>query len=171
MDLRRTVRFYYLKLLRIKGDPESLARGVALGTFIGITPTIPLHTGLTILLSVLFRTSKVSALLMTFVVSNPLTFFPQYYFSWFIGNLLLPGHLSRERIEAIMAMISSGATFFDIIMALGHLGFSALIVLLLGGSILAAPFALCSYLLSLKIFKSVAAQRLTRQTVRDNNAD
>ena len=91
LEPRRTARYYYLRFIRLKGDPSVLARGVAVGTFIGITPTIPFHTVMALGLSFILRGSKVAALLATFLVSNPLTFFPQYYLSWQIGNWLLPG--------------------------------------------------------------------------------
>ncbi|MBU0960183.1 MAG: DUF2062 domain-containing protein, partial [Proteobacteria bacterium] len=38
MNLKRTSRYYYLKFVRLKGDPQSLAGGTAIGTFFGITP-------------------------------------------------------------------------------------------------------------------------------------
>ena len=38
--LQRTARFYFLMLKRQRGNPVFLARGVAMGVFIGITPTI-----------------------------------------------------------------------------------------------------------------------------------
>ena len=40
-------------------------------------------------LALFLRGSKVAALIASVMVSNPLTFFPQYYFSWQIGNWLL----------------------------------------------------------------------------------
>ncbi|MEA1867995.1 MAG: DUF2062 domain-containing protein, partial [Thermodesulfobacteriota bacterium] len=40
----RTVRYQWLRLVRLRGDPFVLARGIAIGTFIGLTPTIPFHT-------------------------------------------------------------------------------------------------------------------------------
>jgi len=61
----RTLRYYLLKLKRLRGDPASLARGVALGVFTGITPTIPLHTISIIVLSFPFRANKISAIFAT----------------------------------------------------------------------------------------------------------
>ena len=72
IEPQRTIRYYYLKFIRLKGDPSSLARGVAVGTFIGITPTIPFHTVMTLALAFLLRGSKVAALLATVIVSRDL---------------------------------------------------------------------------------------------------
>nr|MBF0223243.1 DUF2062 domain-containing protein [Desulfobulbaceae bacterium] len=39
------MRYYTLKFRRLKAEPASLARGVSLGCIIGISPTLPFHTG------------------------------------------------------------------------------------------------------------------------------
>ncbi|MBW2465955.1 MAG: DUF2062 domain-containing protein, partial [Deltaproteobacteria bacterium] len=96
LEPRRAARYYYLRFIRLRGEPSVLARGIAVGTFIGITPTIPFHTILALLFSFILRGSKVAALLASVLVSNPLTFFPQYYFSWKIGNWFTPGNHSWE---------------------------------------------------------------------------
>src|SRR5210317_1471269 len=86
LEPQRAARYYYLRFIRLRGKPSELARGIAVGTFIGITPTIPFHTILALICASLLRSSKIAAVLATFVVSNPLTFFLQYYFSWKIGT-------------------------------------------------------------------------------------
>lgn len=165
----RAARFYFRKLQRLRGDAPKLARGVALGFFVGITPTIPLHTISIILLSFPFRASKLSALLVAFMVCNPLTIFPTYSFSWLIGDWLLPGFLSWENIDSIMFDISSEAGFFATITDLGNLGFNALSVLLLGGCQLAAPFALAAYFFSLNFFRLIEDKRRLRRDHEDYN--
>lgn len=165
----RTARYYFLKLKRLRGDSVSLARGMALGIFIGITPTIPLHTISILLLSFPFRASKISGLLASMMVSNPLTFFPTYYFSWLIGDYLLPGILTWEKIDSIMVTISSDARFMDVISELALLGTDAISVLLLGGCVLAAPFAIAGYFLSLNFFKVIEKKRAKRRTKKEKN--
>jgi hypothetical protein len=164
----RTARFIYIKLKRLTGDSATLARGVALGIFIGITPTIPLHTISILILSFPLRASKLSALLASVMASNPLTFFPTYYFSWRIGDWLMPGILNWGKIDAIMVSIKNGAGFATMISELSRLGFDALTVMLLGGSILAAPFALIGYFLSLNFFSVIEAKRMQRRTTQEN---
>ena len=34
---QRAARYYYLRFIRLQGDPHTLARGVAIGLFIGVT--------------------------------------------------------------------------------------------------------------------------------------
>ena len=162
---KRTARFYYLKFLRLRGEPIYLAKGVALGIFIGITPTIPLHTVLILALAFLLRASKISSLLASWLVSNPLTFFAQYYFSWRLGNLLLPGSLSWQKIGHVLEIIEQGSSFQVIIQQIATLGAKAIFAMVLGGSLLALPFTVFGYFLSLNFFKKIAARRSRRQAL------
>lgn len=164
----RTARFYFLKIKRLSGDASFLARGVALGIFIGITPTIPLHTIAIIILSFPFKASKIAALLAAVLISNPLTFFPTYYFSWLIGNRFLPGILTWEKISSVMVLIDGGAGFTKIIAALSTLGTGAMTVLLLGGCVLATPFAISGYFLSLNFFRVIEKKRTARKTRQES---
>lgn len=160
---QRTARYYYLRFIRLKGDPNDLARGVAIGMFIGITPTIPLHTILAIAIAFILRASKIAALLATVMVSNPLTFFLQYYLSWRIGHWLIRSDLTWETINTTLQAITAGAGFLDSLHIVMQLGFKAIVTLIVGGSILAAPFALAGYLLSLRFFKAIQEKRQARQ--------
>lgn len=156
---RRAARYYYLKLLRLQGDPETMARGVAIGLFVGITPTLPLHTVLTLLFSSLLGGNVIVALFASALISNPITLVPQYYLCWQIGDWLLPGRLSWQKIEGVMALILSDPGFSTSIQALGRLSYDAITVLLLGGTILALPIALIAYPLSRRLFAAIRKKR------------
>lgn len=155
----RAARYYYLKLLRLQGDPETLARGVAIGVFIGITPTLPLHTVLILLIAYLMRGNSIAALIASALISNPLTFVPQYYLCWQIGNWFLPGRLSWQTIQQMMAIINSDLGFADSLRSLGTLGYDAISVLLLGGVLLALPAALIAYPFSRQLFATIRRKR------------
>ena len=150
--LQRTIRYYKLRFLRLKGDPGSIARGVALGTFIGITPTMPLHTIVTVIVAPLLRANLVGAFLASFTICNPLTYFPQYYLSWLIGKTVTPYDLTWERIKAVMEIVLSGSGYQITFTALSRLGIDAVIVMCLGGFILATPFTAVAYLLTFRFF-------------------
>jgi len=156
---RRFFRYYYLRFIRLQGDPKEIARGIAIGIFIGITPTIPLHTMLVLILALFCRASKLAALLASCVVSNPLTFFLQYYLAWRIGTWLTPYRLSWERIHEIMAIISGHSGFHQTLMELSKLGWQAVVVMLAGGSVLATPFAVAGYFLSLYFYQSLRRKK------------
>ena len=162
----RTARYYYLRFIRLQGDPQFLARGVAVGFFIGVTPTIPLHTLLTLLFAFILRGSKLAAILAGWAVSNPLTFFFQYYFSWRLGSWLTGSDLSWGRINAVVARIGEGAGFGETLALLGKLGQETIAVMLVGGCALAAPIAAIGYLLALRFFAAVQRRRQKRQQHR-----
>jgi uncharacterized protein (DUF2062 family) len=162
----RATKYYYLRFIRLRGQPSVLARGVAVGTFIGITPTIPFHTILALLLAYIMRGSKIAALLATVTVSNPLTFFLQYYLSFRIGNWLTPRNISWEKMSELMEALSSGANFSESLTALGHMGLEALIVILVGGFILAIPFTIASYVLSFMFFRAIQQKRLEKHILK-----
>jgi uncharacterized protein (DUF2062 family) len=166
LEPRRAARYYYLRFIRLKGHPSVLARGVAVGTFIGITPTIPFHTILALILAFVLRGSKIAALLSTFIVSNPITFLPQYYLSWQIGNWLLPGKHSWEDVSELIKLIGSGAKFSETLTALSHVGLNSLSVLIGGGIVLAIPFTIGFYYLSYKFFCSIRKRRLEKQKLK-----
>ncbi|MFH2123773.1 MAG: DUF2062 domain-containing protein [Pseudomonadota bacterium] len=159
MDLKRIARFYYLKFMRLKGDPQSLAVGTAIGVFIGVTPTMPLHTILILLITVVTRTSTIAALLGSFLVCNPITYVPQYYLSTVIGNALTPYQLSWARIQEVLDVLLHHSGLQKSLEALFGLGYEAAIVLVVGGIVLALPFTVASYFLSLRFFVKIKKTR------------
>jgi hypothetical protein len=163
-DPARIIRYYYLRIIRLQGDPHILALGVAIGVFVGITPTIPLHTILAIGLAILLRGSKIAALLFTMVVSNPFTLFFQYYLSWRLGNWITFHDLRWNEIAEVFKLISKHGDFRQTLMALGNLGQDTLLVLLVGGVFLALPFALAAYVLS-RLFFSQLQKKRNRKTL------
>ena len=165
LEPQRASRYYYLKLLRLRGHPGILARGVAIGTFIGITPTIPFHTILVLFFAIILRGSKATALIAAVVVSNPLTFFLQYYFSWKIGNWFIPADHSWEEVSSLLEAIIIGGNFGGKFTALTEIGFDSLMVLIGGGVILATPFTIAFYLLAYMFFRSVQKKRLEKQVL------
>lgn len=163
---QRTVRYYSLRFKRLRGDPSFLAFGVAIGVFVGITPTIPLHTVLALMLAFILRASKIAALLATVLVSNPLTFFMQYYLSWRIGSWLTSSDLSWEKIATVVGYITADPGFRESLAALSELSREAILVLLLGGFVMALPLALLGYILSFYFFAAVQKKRREKRLLK-----
>ncbi len=163
MRFNRLGKYYYFRFLRLKGDPYSLAFGTAIGVFVGLTPTIPLHTGVILLLTFLTRTSVIAGILSSWLVCNPLTYIPIYYFSTVLGNALTPYELNWEKIQTVVNALSSSESISHSFEILTGLGFEAIAVLIVGGCVLALPFALVSYYVSLYTFLKIRAKRRTKQ--------
>jgi uncharacterized protein (DUF2062 family) len=135
-NLRRKIRYVYDRLRRLEGDPRKIAWGMALGVFIGVTPTIPFHMISALALAQLCRISRVAAVMGVWI-SNPLTVPPFYYFSFKIGQWLLYPHESL-----------SLPPDFDL-RELLRLGWEVNLSLQTGGVILALPFGVGAYFLTL----------------------
>jgi uncharacterized protein (DUF2062 family) len=133
-------REFLWQLRELRGKPHEIALGMAIGVFIGITPTIPLHTILAVTLALLVRGSKLAAALGVWV-SNPLSIPFFYYGSYRIGQLVLgfPGiRLPEDR--SLLAMASLGGKIVG--------------AMLLGGVILGIIPAIVAYVLTLKLASS-----------------
>lgn len=159
MKLERIGKYYYRRVQRLKGNPHALAGGFAIGVFIGITPTIPLHTVGIIALTLLTRTSTVAGILSSWLVCNPLTYFPIYYFSLVIGNMATPYHLNWDKIKTTLDILLSPESLSHSIQTIMGLGYEAMAVLLVGGCILALPFTIVSYYLALRFFIAIKQKR------------
>ena len=159
MKLERISKYYYLRFIRLKGDPRSLALGTAIGVFIGLTPTIPLHTILILLLTLVTRTSAIAGILVSMIVCNPLTYIPIYYLSTVIGNAITPYELNWEKVQAVVDGLSSSQGFVHSFNLLAGLGLETVVVLLAGGVVFALPFAIVSHYFALRLFVRIRAKR------------
>lgn len=125
--------------------------GSALGASIAVTPTLPLHTVCIIGVTLLLRVNTIAALMAGTVISNPLTFAAQYYLSWKVGNMILPGRLDWKQLHDLLLLVRE-ASFFEGIKIMGRLGFDAMLVLQAGGLALALPLGIVTYFLSIRMF-------------------
>ena len=86
-------------------DEFALARGVSLGLFVGLTPTVGIQTAMMIVGSLAFRANFPAAFVVSFV-SNPVTMAPLYYGfnrlgQWMMSWLPVPRAASRTLGDAI----------------------------------------------------------------------
>ena len=162
MNILRTSRYYFLRLLRLKGSPHSIALGAAIGVFIGLTPTIPLHTIIILVLTLLTRTSFIAGLTTSILVSNPLTYIPQYYLALVLGNLITPFHIDWNRVQGVLELVLADASFEARIKPLLSIGYEAVVVMMAGGFALSLPLAALSYYLAHYIIATYRRKRRQR---------
>ena len=132
---RRLLRYYRLKLLRLGASPEAIAKGLAIGVFIGLLPIVPFHTVSALGLAFLFKGSKAAALLGT-MVSNPFDLVPHYLLIYYLGHKVLPLDIPPFNPRHI-----------DLREILND-GWELMAVLLTGGLIVALPASVAAYFLS-----------------------
>jgi uncharacterized protein (DUF2062 family) len=92
LDLKQKIKHGTEKLKNLSGDPHYIAKGMAIGVFVSITPTIPLHTVIALSLALIFRASKIAAAIGVWL-SNPLTI-PIFYFASYRAGSFLFGDLA-----------------------------------------------------------------------------
>ena len=80
----------YRYICRSSKNPESLARGVGLGLFIGFLPAIGFQMILALVTASFFNANRLIAVLGT-LVTNPFTAIPISAFSLWLGDWILPG--------------------------------------------------------------------------------
>ncbi len=148
----RVIKYHWLRLLRLKGDPLSIARGIAVGVFVGITPTIPLHTILTITICGLLRANIIAAIIANWLVSNPLTIPIEYYLSWKLGRIFFGEWASTWGEVKELLFTLRHSPFLDAITIIANKGLWFIISITCGGIALAAPFCIIAYFLYLKWF-------------------
>ncbi len=127
---------------------------------------MPLHTFLLLTLCLSFKGSKIAALVASWVISNPLTFFLQYYACWLVGSTFFPGRLSWEKMQPIMTILAKDqgyAGFKQSLNLLGGLGIEASTVMLSGGIAIATPLAILGYYYSLIFFTKRQNRRALRK--------
>lgn len=167
MELKRLIRYYYLKFIRLRGEPHELALGMSFGIFTGMMPIMPVQMALAVALALVFKASKITAALGTWI-SNPLNWYFLYYYSHKLGASIL-GIQSQQgpMFSSIMASVRLGEDAMVIaekILAAGGLMIAAFLT---GGLIMAIVTAIPSYFIFLFIFKKIRAWRDARKGRRD----
>jgi uncharacterized protein len=146
--IRHNLNQIYLRIRSLQGDPHYMAMGMAIGVFIGVTPTFPFHTALAIALAFVLRGSKPAAIIGVWF-GNPVTMPFFYLASYKIGVLIL-GHQAPFDLK------------YESIKALFSLGWEVAVAMLVGGLILGLPPALIFYFLTLVVFKKISRARFAR---------
>ena len=158
MSLSRTVRFYTLRFKRLQGSNRSLAMGAAIGSAVGLTPTLPLHNIMILGLTLLFRVNPIAGIITANIVSNPLTFAPQYFLAWKIGDFFLPGRLTWGRLKSVLAIINTEGTMASL-ETIRALGFDTILVMMVGGAVLAIPAGIITYIIVFRFFTRIQEKR------------
>ena len=139
----------YQKFKSLQGDPHYVAMGVAIGVFVALTPTIPLHTAIALGLAFLLKASKPAAAIAVWI-SNPVTIPFFYYASFKLGTLILgqelPLHGHQPTVSQMLKM-----------------GWDVTIVSIVGGALLGIIPAAAAYFLAFRLFHGIRRRRKLRK--------
>lgn len=139
------VRLLKRMLLRINGEPREIARGVAIGVFVGMTPFFGIHIPISLGLASLLRGNYVAALIgiqITNVFTAPFIYALSFKIgSWFHKADIVFNFSDFLSMDAILHLFG---TFRDVI-----------IILCIGGVLIGLPLSLISHLCVYYLFKTM----------------
>jgi uncharacterized protein (DUF2062 family) len=147
MILKKRFRTFYERFISLKGETAQIAAGLAIGVFVGVTPTIPFHTGIIILIGLIFRQNITAGYLGAWVVSNPLTVPLLYISQYELGRFLLG--MERSRFELPDYTLGS----------ITALGWEILLPLQTGGILMAPFFAVPAYFIARRLISAIRTRR------------
>lgn len=145
MTFARSLRYIYLRFARLRREPAELARGMAIGVFIGFTPTLGFHMVLAVAFSMVLQGNKIMAALGTWVgnfVTLPFIFPAEYL----IGQWLLGG--SHPNLRELSMTPSE----------IFHASWNILLPLSIGSLIMGSVAAIVAYFLTAPFFRFFQAQ-------------
>jgi uncharacterized protein len=131
----------YDRFLRIRGNPNEIAWGLAAGIMVGMTPLIGLHTIIVLFIAALFKWNKISAVIGVYI-TNPFTAPIVYTLTYYIGAKIIGNGntFSLPQDDGVMGFLKILLQAPDIFWKMS-----------LGGFILGLPLAIIAYYFSYKV--------------------
>jgi hypothetical protein len=162
LKLERRAKYYLLRFVRLRGEPDELALGIAFGIFIGMLPIIPFHTASAVALALVFRGSKITAAIGVWV-SNPLNWYVLYYLNYRIGAFILGLSRDNRGFSSVMESIKQGEEGMSFILSIAHASSEIIAAFIIGGVVMGVLAAAPSYFMFLKIFSVLREWRRMRR--------
>jgi hypothetical protein len=173
--IRPAVGFVKFRILHVDDTPQRIARGVAVGLWIGFTPLLGLHMILALAVAALLRANKALAVLFVWV-SNPFTLLPIYGPAYLTGRFLLgrvhPSRLQPGQVGDLLGRIFSlsnmltrlhtAAFWKEVAVVFGKIGLEVTI----GGFVLGTFAAIMGYFATywlITIYRAKSGRRRFRQ--------
>lgn len=154
---KRKLFWLYAKIVRDDGSPDYIARGWAIGMFIGCVVPMSFQLMISIPLSFVLRGSKIGAALGTFI-TNPFTVLVLYPAQCWVGNKIIGGGLTWKATEqAALGLIKLDLTGFF------HLGWDLIASFFIGGFLLALILTPVTYF---TVYRLVGRYRRIKEALK-----
>ena len=136
-------------LFDLRGTPEAIAGGFALGILIAFTPTVGVQMIIAAFIATLFNLNRIAAIVPLWI-SNPVTLVPIYAGTYWIGLKFVPGPSYLEVFEKLKAAASgleniSTFSFIEQFQSILSLGGTVFGIMTLGALIIGLPLSVLSY--------------------------
>jgi uncharacterized protein (DUF2062 family) len=163
----RRLRQFLNWLVRLRGSPQAIARGVAIGMIVSFTPTIGFQTLIALGVATLMNANRPVSIVPTWL-TNPITIPPVYAFTYYLGSFFWPGPepasvtramgAAAKDLESLdlLALRAQIGVFLD-------LGTDVFIAMWIGGLIVGTVAAAITYPLT---FRTVVRLRKRRRRRR-----
>ncbi len=138
----------FVRFVRLRGLPEEIAKGVALGIFIGMTPTFGFQMAIALFFAYLLKENRLAAILGVWI-TNPVTAPVIYSIEYEMGRILL----SMPR-ASLPAEFTWGAY--------ANLGWDILYPLWVGGTLAGVILGALAYFVTLRMVPIVKTWRIQR---------
>ncbi len=144
----RQLKLNIVRFLRLRGTPDEIAKGLALGIFIGMTPTFGMQMLIAVVFAFLLKENKLAAALGVWI-TNPLTAPFIYALEYESGRLLL--RMPRLHLPHEFSLS-----------AVQNLGYDFMVPLWAGSLIYGVVCAFLTYALTLRLYPVLKAWRIPR---------
>jgi len=139
------IREFVGRVKKLEGDPHYIAMGMAIGVFVGITPTMPFHTVIAVALAFILRGSKAAAAIGVWFcnpISAPFFYLGSYKAGMFIFSRSAPFDV---KYESVLELLKLGA---DVTMAM-----------VIGGIILGILPGFAAYFITRKVITTIRSRK------------
>lgn len=138
----------FVRFVRLRGLPEEIAKGVALGIFVGMTPTFGFQMAIALFFAYLLKENRLAAILGVWI-TNPVTAPVIYSIEYEMGRILLS--LPRASLPAEFTWG-----------AYADLGWDIMYPLWVGGTLAGVILGALSYFVTLRMVPIVKTWRIQR---------
>ncbi|MCA1796972.1 MAG: DUF2062 domain-containing protein [Desulfuromonadaceae bacterium] len=146
--ISRQSKLFLLRFLRLRAQPDEIAKGFAVGIFVGMTPLIGLHTAIAVFVAMVLGQNKIAAAMAVWI-SNPVTapflYVAQYKTGRFILDTPYISFPDQFNLES-----------------LSHFSSTLILPLCLGSFIYALLAAAVAYAIVLRIIPLLKSWRIAR---------
>lgn len=158
--MSKSIKKYFERLLLAEGSSKKLAASFCLGTFIGLSPIIPLQTPLLFIMSWLTGLNTAVTFAAVYLINNPFTIIPIYIVGYAVGAWFFEGLLGVSLVQYNPAWVERFNTFmYKYIDIKKYLGSEFCVwYLLIGGFTFALTVSLLLYPLLKRVCDRLIAQ-------------
>jgi uncharacterized protein (DUF2062 family) len=159
---KRSLAYYYFKLVKQSGEPDYIARGVGLGLFIGLFIPFGLQIAVVLPLAVFLKAAKIPAVAFTFI-TNQITIFVIYPVQCVVGSYLVGHPMHYSHFKNMLKGVFKADTIMEKFNALFEMGKEVVIAFFAGGALFGIVIGVAGYFLALWLVKRHRRKKLLKK--------